>query len=118
MDDSFITITGGFMIVLAVFAGWSTVQYELNTIMQWRIAKYVTNVLTLMLGFALGQFVAIKIAAGYGIGSDNMLVVLPGFIAGSFVAMWLIQAVEYAFRRSRGLEALPYRLVRFDLFRW
>lgn len=118
MDDSFIYITGGFMIVLAVFAGWSTVQYELNTVTQWRIAKYVTNVLTLMLGFALGQFIAIKIAAMRGFSSDSMLVVLPGFIAGSFIAMWIIQAVEYFFRGRHGLEALPYRLVRFDLFRW
>jgi len=118
MDDSFILITGGFMLVLAVLGGWSTVQYERTTTMQWRIAKYVTNVLALMLGFAFGQFIAIKIAATRGIGSDNMLVVLPGFIAGSFIVMWVVQAVEYFFRGRHGLEALPYRLVRFDLFRW
>lgn len=118
MDDSFITITGTFTVVLILLAGWSTVQYERNTITQWRIAKYVTNVLALMLGFGLGQFIAIKIAATRGIASDNMLVVLPGFIAGSFIVMWGVQAVEYAFRRYHGLEPLPYRLVRFDLFRW
>lgn len=32
--------------------------------------------------------------------------------------MWIAQAVEYAVRRAYGLEPMPYRLVRFDLFRW
>jgi hypothetical protein len=117
-SDSTFTIMAAGLLVLVILAGWSTVRYELDTSSRWRVAKYVTNVLALVFGLGLGQLLAIRLAAAYGIGSDNMIVVLTGFIAGSFVVMWAVQSVEYALRRRHGLEPLPYRLVRFDLFRW
>lgn len=49
---------------------------------------------------------------------DSIIVVLAGAVVGSFLVMWIAQAVEYAVRRAHGLEPMPYRLVRFDLFRW
>lgn len=116
--DPFIIITGGILIVLVLLAGWSAVQFELNPVTSWRIAKYATNVLSLVLGFGLGQAVALKIAAQRGLAPDNMIVTVVGSFLGAFLVMWAVQMVEYAVRRRHGLEPLPYRLVRFDLFRW
>lgn len=118
MDDPFITITGGLLCVMVVLAGWSTVRYELDTANGWRIAKYATNVLALVLGFGLGQAVALKLGVLRGLAPDNMLVTIVGSFAGAFIVMWAVQMIEYALRRHHGLPPMPYRLVRFDLFRW
>lgn len=106
------------MAVLSVIAGWSTVRYELDMTQPWRIVKYVSAVLALVLGFGFCQLLAGRIAVSRGMAPDSIVVVLAGAVVGSFLVMWIAQAVEYAVRRMQGLEALPYRLLRFDLFRW
>lgn len=115
--DPFIAILGGSMILLSVLAGWSTVRFELDMATHWRIAKYVSSVLALVLGFGFCQALAAQFAAARGLPADSVILVLAGAVVGSFLVMWGVQAVEYALRRRYGLEPLPYRLVRFDLFR-
>lgn len=106
------------MILLSAIAGWSTARYELDMTQAWRITKYASAVLALVLGFGFCQLLAGRLAVSRGLASDGILVVLAGAIVGSFLVMWIAQGVEYAVRRAHGLEPLPYRLVRFDLFRW
>lgn len=116
--DSYTAGMGLGMALLSVIAGWSTTRYELDMTQQWRIAKYVSAVLALVLGFGFCQLLAGKLAASRGMSPDGIIVVLAGAFVGSFLVMWIAQAVEYAARRVYGLEPMPYRLVRFDLFRW
>jgi len=116
--DSYTTGMGIGMLVFALIAGWSTARYELDMTQPWRIAKYASAVLALVLGFGFCQLLAGRLAAARGMAPDGIVVVLAGAIVGSFLVMWIAQAVEYAVRRAHGLEPMPYRLVRFDLFRW
>jgi len=106
------------MVLLSVIAGWSTARYELDMTQQWRIVKYASAVLALVSGFGFCQLLAGKIAISRGMAPDSIIVVLLGALVGSFLVMWIAQVVEYAVRRQHGLEPLPYRLARFDLFRW
>lgn len=116
--DPYTAGMGGGMLLLAVIAGWSTARYELDMTQQWRITKYASAVLALVLGFGFCQLLAGRLAVSRGMAPDSIVVVLAGAIVGSFLVMWIAQGVEYAVRRAHGLEPLPYRLVRFDLFRW
>jgi preprotein translocase subunit SecY len=116
--DAYTAGMGGGMLVLSVIAGWSTTRYELDMTQQWRITKYASAVLALVLGFGFCQLLAGQLAASRGMAPDGIFVVLAGAFAGSFLVMWIAQAAEYATRRAYGLEPMPYRLVRFDLFRW
>lgn len=116
--DPYTAGMGGGMILLSVIAGWSTARYELDMTQAWRIAKYASAVLALVLGFGFCQLIAGKLAVSRGMAPDGIVVVLAGAIVGSFLVMWIAQGVEYAVRRAHGLDPLPYRLVRFDLFRW
>lgn len=116
--DAYMAIMGGGMMMLSIIAGWSTARYELDMTRQWRIAKYASAVLALVLGFGFCQLMAGQLAAARGMAPDGILVVLAGAFIGSFLVMWIAQAAEYAVRRFYRLEPLPYRLLRFDLFRW
>ncbi len=116
--DSYTAGMGIGMLVLSIIAGWSTTRYELDMTQQWRITKYASAVLALVLGFGFCQLLAGKIAIARGMAPDGIIVVLAGALVGSFLVMWIAQAVEYAVRRAYRLEPMPYRLVRFDLFRW
>lgn len=116
--DPYTAGMGGGMVLLAVIAGWSTARYELDMTQQWRIVKYASAVLALVLGFGFCQLLAGRLAVSRGMAPDSIVVVLAGAVVGSFLVMWIAQGVEYAVRRAHGLEPLPYRLVRFDLFRW
>lgn len=116
--DPYTAGMGGGMILLSVIAGWATARYELDMTQQWRIVKYAGAVLALVLGFGFCQLLAGKLAVSRGMAPDSIVVVLAGAIVGSFLVMWIAQGVEYAVRRAYGLEPLPYRMVRFDLFRW
>jgi len=116
--DPYTAGMGGGMILLSVIAGWSTARFELDMTQQWRIVKYASAVLALVLGFGFCQLLAGRIAISRGVAPDGILVVLAGAVVGSFLVMWIAQVVEYAVRRQHGLDALPYRLMRFDLFRW
>jgi hypothetical protein len=117
-SDAYMAIMGGGMMMLSIIAGWSTTRYELEMTQQWRIAKYASAVLALVLGFGFCQLLAGQLAASRGMAPDGILVVLAGAVIGSFLVMWIAQAAEYAVRRYYRLEPLPYRLLRFDLFRW
>jgi preprotein translocase subunit SecY len=116
--DSYTAGMGIGMLVLAVIAGWSTTRYELDMTQPWRITKYASAVLALVLGFGFCQLLAGRLAVSRGMAPDGIIVVLAGAVIGSFLVMWIAQTVEYAMRRVHGLEPMPYRLVRFDLFRW
>jgi hypothetical protein len=116
--DPFMAITGAGAAALVLLAGWATVQYERDMTTGWRATRYASSVLALVLGFGFGQSLAMQVAAARGMPLDSMLVVLAGALIGSFLVMWGVQVVEYAVRRLHGLEPLPYRIARFDLFRW